>query len=93
MSIQAYIFVECTLGRATHVVEALAKMPEVEAVHAVTGAYDVIAFVRVESAAALGDLLTGRIHRLPGVLKTTTNVVVELGSVDGVSDVERGRRA
>jgi DNA-binding Lrp family transcriptional regulator len=83
MSIQAYVFVECTLGRATQVASALAKMPEVETAHAVTGAYDVIAFARAESAAALGELLSGRIHRLPGVVKTTTNLVVDAEDAKG----------
>jgi len=92
MSIQAYVFVECTLGKATRVVEALMKMPEVATAHAVTGAYDVIAFVRAESAAALGDLLSSGIHRVPGVLKTTTNVVVEPGRADKSPGSDRGRR-
>jgi DNA-binding Lrp family transcriptional regulator len=92
MSIQAYVFVECTLGKATRVAEALLKMPEVETAHAVTGAYDVIAFVRAKSAAALGDLLSSGIHRLPGVLKTTTNVVVESADADGPPD-SPGRKA
>ena len=44
--------------------------------HAVTGSYDVIAFIEAESVAALGEFIGTRIHRLPGVVKTTTNVVV-----------------
>ena len=91
MSIHAYVFVECTLGKATHVAEALGKMPEVEAAHAVTGAYDVIALVRAESLAALGDLLSSGIHRLAGVLKTTTNVVVESGGANALPRSEHGR--
>ena len=76
MSIQAYVFIECAPGKPTDVSDALARLPGVEMAHAVTGSYDVIAFVRTEDMAALGDLLSRHIHRLPGVLKTTTNVVV-----------------
>lgn len=93
MAIQAYVFVECTLGNSTGVVEALLKLPGVETAHAVTGAYDVIAFVHAESMAVLGDLLTSGIHRLPGVLKTTTNVVVEVGADAGFRGHGRGRQA
>lgn len=82
MSIQAYVFIECAPGKPTDVGDALARLPGVEMAHAVTGSYDVIAFVRVEDMASLGDLLSRHIHRLPGVLKTTTNVVVR-GSVRG----------
>ncbi len=93
MAIRAFVFVESTLGRATQVAEALAKLPGVEMAHAVTGAYDVIAFVQAASLSVLGDLISQRIHRLPGVLKTTTNVVVE-AAVNGPAGARgRGRRA
>ena len=92
MSIHAYVFVECTLGNATRVVEAILKVPGVETAHAVTGAFDVIAFVHAENVAVLGDLLTRGIHRLPGVLKTTTNVVVEPGNAADFPGRGRGRQ-
>jgi DNA-binding Lrp family transcriptional regulator len=77
MAISAYVFIECTLGKAGQVAEAMAKLPGVQMAHAVTGSFDVIAFLEIKDVAALGEFITGRIHRLPGVLKTTTNVVVE----------------
>lgn len=76
MAILAYVFVECALGKAGEVAAALGKAPGIEMAHAVTGTYDVIAFARAENLMLLGELVSGRIHRLPGVLKTTTNVVV-----------------
>jgi len=57
MAIRAFVFVESTLGRATQVAEALAKLPGVEMAHAVTGAYDVIAFVQAASLSVLGVLI------------------------------------
>ena len=36
-----------------------------------------IAFIEGEDLTALGTQLTQRIHRVPGVLKTTTSVVVK----------------
>jgi DNA-binding Lrp family transcriptional regulator len=76
MALSAYIFIESTPGKVSQVVEAVAKLPGVKMAHAVTGSYDVIAFVEVENVTAMGELISGRVHRLPGVLKTTTNVVV-----------------
>ena len=93
MAIQAYVFIECAPGKPTQVADALTKVGGVEMAHAVTGAYDVIAFVRAESMAELGDLLSCRIHRLPGVLKTTTNVVVGETAANGSTGSDRGRRA
>ncbi len=77
MAVSAYVFIECSVGKAIQVAEATAKLPGVKTAHAVTGAFDVIAFVESEDMAQLGGLLSERIHTLSGVLKTTTNVVVE----------------
>lgn len=93
MSVQAYVFIECVPGRPTQVADALTELPGVEMAHAVTGSYDVIAFVRAEGVAELGDLLSRRIHRLPGVLKTTTNVVVQGGAARSATGSGRGRPA
>ncbi len=77
MAISAYVFIEAIPGKATQLAEAAARLPGVKMAHAVTGSYDVIAFVEAKDVAALGEFLTTRVHRLPGVLKTTTNVVVD----------------
>ena len=93
MAVQAYVFIECAAGTPFQVANELMKVASVEMAHAVTGAYDVIAFVRAESVAALGDLLSRQIHRLPGVLKTTTNVVVRETAANGSTESDRGRLA
>lgn len=77
MAIRAYVFVEVTPGKAGQVAEAAAKLPGVKMAHAVTGAYDIVAFVEAKDVTALGEFISTRLHRLPGVLKTTTNVVVD----------------
>jgi len=76
MAVRAYVFIETIPGKPAQVADAAAKLPGVRMAHAVTGSYDVIAFIEAESVAALGEFITTHIHRLPGVLKTTTNVVV-----------------
>ena len=76
MAISAYVFIESTPGRSSQVAQSLANLPGVQKAHSVTGSYDVIALVEAEDVTALGQFITRHIHRLPGVLKTTTNVVV-----------------
>jgi len=93
MGVQAYVFVDCAAGTPFQVALALVKVSGVEMAHAVTGSYDVIAFVHAESVAELGDLLSRHIHRLPGVLKTTTNLVVQGTAAHGSTESDRGRRA
>lgn len=93
MTVQAYVFVECAPGKPIRLADALGKIVGVEMAHAVTGAYDVIAFVHAESLAELGNLLSRHIHALPGVLKTTTNVVVQGTAADGSTGTGGGTRA
>lgn len=93
MGVQAYVFIECAPGKPTLVADALTELPGIEMAHAVTGSYDVIAFVRAEGMAELGDLLSRHIHRLPGVLKTITNVVVQGGAGRNTTGSDRGRPA
>ena len=93
MAVQAYVLVDCVPGTAHQIVDALTKLPGVETAHAVTGVYDVIAFLRAESMAEMGDLLTRHIQRLKGILKTNTNVVVEPTAAHRSMESDRGRRA
>jgi len=93
MAVHAYVLVDCAPGKPFQIVEALRKLPGVEMAHAVTGSYDVIVFVQAESMAELGDLLSRHIHRLPGIVKTTTNVVVEKTAPRGSTDRNPGRQA
>jgi len=93
MAVQAYVLVDCVPGTAHQIVDALTKLPGVEMAHAVTGVYDVIAFLHVESMAEMADLLSRRIQRLKGILKTNTNVVVEPTAARGSMQSDRGQRA
>jgi DNA-binding Lrp family transcriptional regulator len=77
MAIKAYVFIETTLGKASQVAAAMLKLGGVKMSHAVTGSYDVIAFVESKDVVALGEFISNRVHRLPDVQKTTTNVVVD----------------
>jgi len=52
MALSAYICIESTPGKVSQVVEAVAKLPGVKMAHAVTGSYDVIAFVGAKDGTA-----------------------------------------
>jgi DNA-binding Lrp family transcriptional regulator len=93
MAVEAYVLVDCAPGKPYEVVDALRKLAGVETAHAVTGSYDVIAFLRAESMAALGDLLSRHIQRLPGIVKTTTHVVVDKTAARGAMERNPGRQA
>ena len=77
MAIQAFIFLECTVGKAKEVAKKVAKLNGVRLAHAVTRAYDVIALIEAPDVSALGTAVVSKIQAVPGVLRTSTNVVVE----------------
>ena len=77
MAVQAFIFLECTVGKAKEVAKKVAKMNGVQLANAVTGAYDVIALIQAPDVNALGTTIVSKIQGVPGVLRTSTNVVVE----------------
>lgn len=77
MAVSAFVFLECTAGRAKDVAKQVALIPGVTLSHAVTGPHDVIAFVEGPDINALGMTIISKIQAVSGVLRTTTNVVVE----------------
>ncbi len=77
MPVLAFIFLECTVGKAKEVARKAAKISGVKISHAVTGAYDVVALIEAPDVNALGIAVVSKIQAIPGVLRTSTNVVVE----------------
>jgi len=75
MAAKAFVFIETTVGRAKEVVIALRQVEGVKSVDPVTGPYDVIAVVEQDSLTDIGDLITGKIHPVPGISRTVTCLV------------------
>ena len=77
MSVSAFVFIECAMGRGKAAAREIARVPGVKLAHAVTGSYDVIAFVEAADLEALGTTVVSKVQAVSGVHRTTTNVVVE----------------
>ena len=78
MAIAAYIFIETIQGKSKAVATEVSKLAGVKTAHTVTGPYDVISFVETDSIKILGDSIVSRIQTIPGVLRTLTNIVIDL---------------
>jgi DNA-binding Lrp family transcriptional regulator len=78
MAIAAYIFIETIQGKSKAVATEVGKIAGVKTAHTVTGPYDVITFVETDSIKILGDSIVSRIQTIPGVLRTLTNIVIDL---------------
>lgn len=68
----AFVLVKCELGRVTEVARAIMEIDGVSEVHSVTGDHDLIVKLYADDYEAFGDLITGRLQRVPGIRETST---------------------
>lgn len=73
--IRAYVTVEVEPKRSVEVARALAKLPQVETLHTVSGKVDLIAMVRTQSAEDM-DRMLDHVGLIPGVTGTESAVVL-----------------
>jgi len=74
--VQAYVFINVQAGTAKDVVRKLRRKKFVKTVHLVTGLHDAIAFIEGKNLKVLADNITDGIHKVKGITKTVTCVVV-----------------
>jgi len=73
--VEAYVLVNCEAGESWEIAKAAFKMENVKMAHAVTGQYDVVAFVEFADMDVLTDIL-GRFQTMNGIERTHTAVVI-----------------
>ncbi len=76
MATKAYLLIETAVGKTRDVANTLSGLTGIATVDVVTGPYDIIAVVSGEDMSVVGDLVTGHIHTVPGVVRTVTCVAV-----------------
>jgi DNA-binding Lrp family transcriptional regulator len=64
------------VGRTKEVANALKQLEGVKSVDPVTGPYDVIAVIELGSLTEIGDLVTSKIHPIPGIARTVTCLAI-----------------
>lgn len=77
MPVAAYILIDVTPGTSDRITKELLKIAGVKSAHWVTGPHDIIAYVETSDMSMLGRILSSRIHAIPGILRTETNVLVD----------------
>jgi len=73
---KAFVLIETAVGKSRDVVTSLSKLKGVTSVDTVTGPYDIIAILQGESLNDIGDLVTGKIHPIPGISRTVTCLAI-----------------
>lgn len=76
MVAKAFVLIETAVDKSRDVVSALKGVKGVTSVDTVTGPYDVIAVIQGETLNDIGDIVTGRIHTIPGISRTVTCLVI-----------------
>ncbi|MBE0429276.1 MAG: Lrp/AsnC ligand binding domain-containing protein [Thermoleophilia bacterium] len=74
----AYVLVNTAPGRAGDARKRIAEISGVKSSHAVTGAYDIIAFIEGGDISELGNKVVSQIQSIEGITQTMTSVVVEI---------------
>ena len=77
MATKAYILIETVVGKSKDVSNALASVSGVRNVDTVTGQYDIIATVEASDLNAVGEIVTGQVHTIGGIMRTVTCLTVE----------------
>jgi len=72
----SYVLIQLAPGTTKTAAKAISKIKGVKMAHAVTGPFDVIAFVQVPDLTTLSDLILAKIQNIEGVEKTQTAIVV-----------------
>lgn len=73
--VEAYVLVNCEAGKSWEIVTTARKLESVKMAHAVTGQYDVVAFIEFTDMDSLTEIL-GKFQSMSGVERTYTAVAI-----------------
>ncbi len=76
MVVKAFVLIQVQLGKARAVAKAIANVRGVKMVHAVTGMYDVIAYLELSDMDSLSAFVVKKVQTVKGIERTHTAIVV-----------------
>ncbi len=68
----AFVLVKCERGRLDEVANAVMEIDGVSEVHSITGPFDLLVKLYAPSYDDFGDIIPGRLQKVPGVRETET---------------------
>ena len=78
MAAKAFVLIETAVGKTKEVCTALQKLKVIKSVDAVTGPYDIIITIEGDDLNIIGNLVTSKIHVVPGIIRTVTCLSIRL---------------
>ena len=73
-----FVFMKIKAGFLEHVLNILSEMEGVREAYPVTGGIDIIVKIEGESIETISKKILGEIHKIDGVERTATHIVVPL---------------
>ena len=73
---RAFVLIETAVGKTKDVVSSLNQIAGVSSVDVVTGPYDIIVVVEAQDLSSVGDMVTGHVHTIGGIVRTVTCLAV-----------------
>ena len=77
---KAFVLIETAVGKTHDVVGSLRGVGGVSSVDVVTGPYDIIVVLEAKDLSSVGDMVTGRVHTIGGIVRTVTCLAMGSGS-------------
>ena len=68
----AFVLVKCEPGKLEQVANQLMELDGVSEVHSITGPWDLLVKLYAEDYDGFGELIPGRVQRIPGIENTET---------------------
>lgn len=72
MSVTAVVLIKAQTREINELATALAELDGVAEVYSVAGRYDLVAIVRAERNEDIADLISQRMHQVPGIVDSET---------------------
>lgn len=79
MATKAFVLIESSVGKTKDVLASVSKLPGVKSVDGVTGPYDIIVVLEGKDLTTIGEVVTSKIHPIPGVTRTVTCLAISVG--------------
>ena len=76
MTAKAFVLIETSVGKSKEVVNTIRQLKGVTSVDILTGPYDVIAIIEGNNLDDIGNLVTAKIHPIPGISRTVTCLAI-----------------
>ncbi len=76
--VKAYVMIKAVSGMESEVLRELNEIHSMEEVHAVFGAFDIVAEIRAKDMETIIDVITDRIRKIKGIIDTNTLLVIDV---------------